>query len=108
MQTFAVVALPVGSSAGVDIRRMSNQPAPELVTVPTAARMIGVHPDSYRRGVAEGRFPGAWIGGRIMVARAVIEDLIRRAGVCNTDHGAPAPTTTNTDGGRARRRRKDS
>jgi len=59
-----------------------DEPSP-AVNANDAAEILGVHPETLRRWVREGRIPAVKVGARLRISRATINDLLT--------HGTPTP-----------------
>lgn len=54
-------------------------PALELLTSTEAGELLGVTGQTIKNWVRQGQLPGFRVGGRIMVAKEVVADYVRRA-----------------------------
>jgi excisionase family DNA binding protein len=77
------------SKMGTDSAEDSTQMAPDLLTVPEAARRLRMHPDSLYRLIREGQFsPALTIGHSVRVSVPRLERYLHGDQLT----GAPHPT----------------
>ncbi len=69
------------------MRHVRQEEKSLLMGVPELADILGMSPETVRTLIAAGEIPGTRIGGRLLVARSAVDELVQRAavkGLCTT------------------------